>query len=361
MPRVAIAHDYLTQRGGAERLLLEISATFPDAPIYTTLFDPEGTFGRFSGMTVNTSYLDRLRVFQRSHRLAFPLLAHAAGRMHIDTDVLICSSAGWSHGFQTTGKKLVYCNTPAKWIYDLERYAGGRSTSTYLVGRALRPALARWDRHAAATADRYIASSTEVRNRIRTAYGIEASVLHPPVLIETEGPAHPIPGVEPGFYLVASRLLPYKNVSAVVEAFRGLSDRLVVVGAGPMLSELRTIAPPNVSIAGEVSDETLRWAFKASVGVVTASWEDFGLVPIEAAAHGKPTAALRWGGHLDTIIEDETGIFFESPEPALIAQAVERLATSAWNPARLRAQAGRFSPGEFREELRRHVAEIGEQ
>jgi glycosyltransferase involved in cell wall biosynthesis len=145
-----------------------------------------------------------------------------------------------------------------------------------------------------------------------------------------------------------SRLLPYKNIGAVIEAFaRRPGLQLVVVGTGPQSEELKAAAPANVRLLGQVADEELRWLYGASEGLVAASYEDFGLTPIEAAAFGRPTAALRWGGFLDTIVEGTTGVFFDEPTPDAIAAAVDELVSTKWSAEALEDHAGHYAPGRF--------------
>jgi glycosyltransferase involved in cell wall biosynthesis len=191
-------------------------------------------------------------------------------------------------------------------------------------------------------------NSRAVRSRVADIYGIDAQVVHPPVDIEVDGPRTPPPGIEPGFVLCVSRLMPYKNVGQVIDAFRLLPDeRLVVVGTGPLAEQLEASAPANVAILGRVEDEELRWLYGASLGLVAASYEDFGLTPVEAAAFGRATAALRWGGFLDTIEEGSTGVFFDQPDPRAIADAVQVLTSTSWSEEGLRAHARRFGTDQF--------------
>jgi glycosyltransferase involved in cell wall biosynthesis len=355
---VALVHDYLTQRGGAERVVLSLATAFPEAPVYTSLYEPAATFPEFSGVDIRTLPLNRVGVLRAHHRLALPVLAPAFSRLKVDAEVAICSSSGWSHGAQVSGRKVVYCYTPARWLYQSDRYLDGSSHWSAALLSLLAPPLRHWDRRAAATADRYLVISQAVRSRVADLYGIDADIVYPPVDLDTGGQAEPIPGVEPGFFLCVSRLLPYKNVEAVTAAFAHLLDqRLVVVGTGPLSEQIIASSPANVTVLGRVSDANLRWLYSSSAGLVAASYEDFGLTPVEAATFGKPTAALRWGGFLDTIVEGSTGVFFEAPVPRLIAEAVDRLARSEWSPSLLEAHARQFSTERFVEQMTRVVAE----
>jgi glycosyltransferase involved in cell wall biosynthesis len=254
----------------------------------------------------------------------------------------------------------VYCHSPAKWLYRREDYLGDSPSATVRVGlRALDPVLRRFDRRATASADTYVANSTFIAAQVLAVYGIEAEVLFPPAGFAVFGPREAVPGLEPGYVLTVSRLLPYKKVEQVVDAFRLLPGlTLVVVGDGPERSRLAAGAPENVRFLSEVDDSTLRWLYASCGGLVAASREDFGLTPVEAAVMGKPVAALRFGGYLDTVIEDVTGVFFDVADPAAIAEAVEALVTRNWDADGIRVHAEAFSEQRFVERIRAIVAEV---
>ncbi len=355
MSRVAIVHDYLTQRGGAERVVLAMAEAFPDAPIHTSLYQPATTFPEFASLDVRPSSLNRVAALRRDHRRALPLLASTFSRMRIDADVVLASSSGWAHGVPASGaRKVVYCYTPARWLYLRRQYATSAPARLALAGLGRR--LERWDRRAAADADHYLAISTAVQERIRDTYGIDAALLHPPHAADVDGPREAVPGLDPGFLLVVSRLLPYKNVDVVVEAMRSLpARRLVVVGEGPERSRLQRSAPANVTFAGTVSDARLRWLYASAAAVVSSAHEDLGLVPLEAAAFGTPAVTLGAGGFLDTVVPGETGVFFDAPSPQAVAGAVRRAGERSWDESSLRAQADRFSRSVFIDRLRAAV------
>lgn len=359
MQTVALVHDYLTQRGGAERVALTLTRAFPGAALHTSLYEPGETFPEFAAVEVRTLPLNALAPLRENHRLALPLLAPAFSRLRIEADVVVCSSSGWAHGARVEGRKIVYCHTPARWLYQPERYLRGQGPALRGVAAALRPWLVRWDKAAAASAGRYLANSSAVAGRIARIYGMEAEVLPPPPALTPEGPESPIEGLEPGFVLCVSRLLPYKNVDAVVRAFAALpEERLVVAGTGPDEATLRTLATPNVTFLGRVEDRELRWLYRQCLALLAASHEDFGLTPLEAATFGKPSAVLRWGGFLDTVEEGETGIFFETPTPKTVADSVRELAAQNWDGHAIQAHAARFSEARFVERIRA-VAGIG--
>jgi glycosyltransferase involved in cell wall biosynthesis len=354
---VAIVHDYLTQRGGAERVVLTLTRAFPEAPVYTSLYDPPATFPAFTEVDVRTLPINRLTTLRRHHRAALPFLAPSFSQLRVSADVVICSSSGWAHGARVDGKKIVYCHAPARWLYQRERYLRGRSRATRSVASLLQARLERWDRAAAASADAYLANSTVVAERVKSAYGIDPVVVPPPPTIVPDGLSKPVAGVNPGFALCVARLLPYKNVDAIVGAFASLPElRLVIVGSGPEEGSLKTHATPNVRFVGTVDDATLRWLYANCRFLVAAAHEDFGLTPLEAAGFGKPTVALRAGGYLDTVLEERNGIFFESAEPDQIAAAVRAAVAHPWSAGAIESSADRFSETTFIDRLRETAA-----
>lgn len=362
-PVVAIAHDYLTQRGGAERVVLAMLRAFPEAKIYTTLYDPDGTYPEFRTADVVTSPLNRLPVFRRNHRSALPLLAPAAHALKVPADVVITSSSGWAHGFRTAGRRLVYCHSPARWLYLSDQYLGAekKRNPAALALASLKPLLVPWDRWAATRAHRYVANSTVVRDRIGEVYGFEAALFHPPHSVDIAGSVEPVEGLEEfvgegGHFLLVSRLLPYKNVDEAVEAFRGLGERLLIIGDGPLRAALHERLPGNVRLVAGLSDGQMRWAYSRSKALVAPSHEDFGITPLEAGAWGKPTIALRAGGYLDTIVEGVTGRFIERPTAHAIRAAVLAFDAGEWDARAIQTRVEDFSEERFRTWLRAEVA-----
>jgi glycosyltransferase involved in cell wall biosynthesis len=354
--KVAIVHDYLTQRGGAERVVLAMLEAFPEATVHTSLYSPRRTFPEFRDADVRPLWLNRIAAARRWHRTALPLLAPAFSSLRVDADVVLCSSSGWAHGVRTAVRKIVYCHSPAKWLYRSDDYAGSSPVARAAVAALARPLLA-WDQAAAASADKYIVNSSLIREQVGSLYGRDAEVLPPPPTLDPNGPRERVRGLEPGYHLCVSRLLPYKNVDAIVDAFRGLDDRLVVAGVGPEERRLRAKAPPNVRLVGRVGDAQLRWLYANAVSHVAASREDFGLTTVEAASFGTPSATLRWGGFLDTVVDGVTGTFFEAAAPGAIADALARVRALRLDARAIRAHAARFSLNRFVERLRAALAE----
>ncbi|MDH6181689.1 glycosyltransferase involved in cell wall biosynthesis [Microbacteriaceae bacterium SG_E_30_P1] len=359
-PRIAIAHDYITQRGGAERVVLAMARAFPDAPIYTTLYQPETSFPEFTELDIRPSALNRVGPLRRHHRGALPFLPAAIDSIHIDADVVISSSSGWAHGVHTNGQKLVYCYSPARWLYQSDVYLGERpALPKALALGAFSPWLRAWDRRAASSATRYLAISTAVQGRIRDAYGLDSTIVPAPHSVSETMPVESVPGIGEDFYLCISRLLPYKNVDKVIEAVRSTPERrLVVVGAGPEEENLRSTLPPNVTMLKNLTDAQIRWLYTRSRAIVAASYEDYGLTPIEAAVFGKPSAVLRWGGFLDTVVENSTGVFFDTPTSTQIRGALDRLEARPWDACTIQSSAARFTEATFAGELHGQVEDL---
>jgi glycosyltransferase involved in cell wall biosynthesis len=350
-PPVAIVHDYLTQTGGAERVVLSMLSAFPGAPVYTALYEPGSTFPEFRHVDVRPiGTLNAIAPLRRDHRRGLALYGPAFRHLRVEADVVLCSSSGWAHQVEAVGRKIVYCHTPARWLYQTDTYVHRlprlRRTALALLGSRLR----RSDVRAASTASHYLANSTVVRERIKDLYGIDAEVLAPPPALSPLGASRPV-GVEPGYLLVVSRLLSYKNVDVVLAASRS-GRRIVVVGEGPDRSRLQALATRHVTFLGRVDDDQLRWLYRNASALVSAAHEDFGLAPIEANAFGVPVVVLRWGGFVDTVVEDVTGLFFDEPDALSLEGALDRLDQRSWDQARLRAHAEVFSESQFVEGLR---------
>jgi glycosyltransferase involved in cell wall biosynthesis len=343
--RVVLVHDYLTQRGGAERVVLAMLEAFPDARVVTSIYTPETTFPEFADHHVETLLPRGIPLPRRDPRLAFPILAPLFSRHHVENaDVVVCSSSGWAHGIGARVPKLVYCHTPARWLYQPSEYGLGHGRAVHFAMRAARRPLLSWDARAAASADAYLANSTSVADRIRRVYDIEAPVVHPPIAIDPGGEQAAVPGVEPGFLLTIGRDRGYKNTAAVADAAGRRNEPVIIVGGELGISH--------------VGDAELRWLYANCRALVAASYEDFGLTPVEAMAFGKPVAALRKGGYLDTVVDGVTGLFFDEPRPDAIAEALGRLSAAAFDAERIRQHSSAFSLDVFVTRLREHVDEV---
>ncbi len=323
-PRVVIAHDYLTQRGGAERTVLGLLRAFPGARVVTSVYAPESTFPEFADVDVETLWLQRIRAFRSDPRLALPWLAKA-WQDHVidDADVVVASSSGWAHGVSTTAPKVVYCHNPARWLYQPEDYLAKAPMAARLVRRMLADRLIAWDCERADEAAVYLVNSSAVAGRVLLRYGRDSEIIPPPVTIDPHGEQEPVAGLEPGFLLTVSRARGYKNVRLVCEAVEGLPDqRLAVIGSLPTRHAAWSDRLRGV---GHVTDAQLRWLYANCSAVVSASREDFGLTPIEGNLFGKPAVLLRAGGFLDTLVEGVTGCFIEAETVDAVRAALGRI------------------------------------
>lgn len=360
-PRVALVHDYLTQRGGAERVVLAMARAFPDATIHTSLYEPGSTYPEFADDVIRTSPIDRIGLLRRNHRLALPVLAPAFSGTSVDADVAVCSSSGWAHGARVTGRKLVYCHAPARWLHQADAYTSEASALTRGLLAVLRRPLLGWDARAAASADRYLVNSTRTQQMVRDAYGIDAEVLHPPHGIDASGSLEAPSALEPGFFLCVSRLLPYKGLDALLAAFAAMpQERLVIVGSGPDRERLHQLAGSNVTFLESIPDPQLRWLYTNADALLAVGIEDFGLTPVEAAAFGTPTIARPFGGYLDTVTPGVDGTFLEEVSDTGVTRAIAELRALELRPDVIIDSSTRFSEDRFAQRLRTIVDELAQ-
>jgi len=345
---------------GGERVLETLLELFPSAEIYTLFYDPRGLDESINGRVIHTSALNRLPAISRHYPLWLPFFPAAAESLRptADIDLTICISHCAAHGatLPAGAPRLTYCLSPMRYLYDMcGAYAqGGAALQTRLL-EGVAPGLRRWDRAAARRAQPYWAISSFVARRIEQAYGFGAEVLHPPVNTDffSPPPSHgravrPDPSAP---YLVVSALTAYKRVDLVIEAARVLKRRLWIVGEGPMEGRLRRQAGPTVHFLGRVSDEELRDLYRAAAGLIFPTEEDFGIVPLEAMACGRPVLALGRGGARETMIEGRTGAFFQPDTAEALIEAWSAFDPTAYDPRRLRRHAERFSKERFLDEF----------
>ena len=346
---VAVTHDYLNQCGGAERVALELTRIWPGTPIYTSLYRPASTFAAFAEEDVRTSPLDALPVDTHFRALAplYPLAFRSLGTL--EHEVIISSSSGWAHGVRTSPDSLhvVYCHTPARWLYRPEDHLG-RSLGPLLLRPVMGP-LRRWDQNAASRADVYVATSEWVRQRIMRVYGRDSEIVHPP--IDTQ---RFTPRPRGDRLLVVSRLIPWKRVDLVVRAATRAGIELDVLGDGPMLNDLRAMAGPTVAF--HAPDETTVVALLESCrALCVAGTEDFGMAALEANAAGKPVVAHASGGALETVRDGVTGALFRDLTEDAVLDAIDRADHVDATPKQLAAHAHGFSADAFRERMRELV------
>jgi glycosyltransferase involved in cell wall biosynthesis len=362
--RVALIHDYLTQMGGAERVLDALHELFPEAPVFSSLADRGRLPETWQGWEIHESSLRFAPGATRWHRAAlplYPLLFRAFGRQLREFDVILSDSSAWSHQAPASAGAVhvCYCHSPARFLYRDLHYLGPAA-----IPRPLRPAAAatfallrRWDRAAAAKVDRYVANSGVVAERIRRAYGREAPVVYPPVEVERfNAAAARAPAAPEAWYVVVSRLVPHKRVDLAVAAFGRLGIPLKVVGEGRAAADLRREAPAGVEFLGRLDDAATAEVIARSRGLVIPAVEDFGITAVEAQAAGRPVIALGLGGALESVVPGETGVLFPEPTVEALGRAVRDCEATAWERSRLQANAARFGRERFQAEMRAIVA-----
>ncbi len=361
--RVAFVHDYLTQYGGAERVLLEMQRMYPQAPVYTSIYDPAAFEGRLAGIDVRTSFLQRIPGAKRNFRALLALYPSAFEALDLrGFGLVISSTTSFAKGVRVGPGTLhvSYVNTPTRFLWYPQEYA------TDLTPPLARPALVlltpwlrRWDWAAAQRPHYLVANSRNVAQRILQTYGRAAEVVHCPADVATvAGDA-----VAGDYYLVMSRLLPYKRVALAIEACGLIGAPLIVAGTGPDERRLRALAGTTVEFRGRVDDAQRLRLIAGARAVIVPGIEDFGLVALEAAAAGRPTVAFAAGGALETVVEGETGLFFREPHAQALAHTLQALAQVHFDRARMQAHAARFAPEVFRTRfaalIERYLHEFG--
>ncbi len=348
--RVALVHDWLTGMRGGEKVLEGILSCYPNAPIYTLVHLPGSVSRQIESHPIHTSFVQRLPGIAAHYRKYLPFFPRAIEQFDLSGyDLVISSSHCVAKGVRP-GERAVhvcYCHTPMRYIWDAyEDYFGpGRAPAHVRAAMALAVApLRRWDVTSSRRVSAFVANSHNVAYRIRRTYGRTAEVVHPWVDHATFTPGPDSPSDD---FLVVSALVPYKRVELAIEAFRGLDSRLVVAGGGPELARLRRLAPPNVTFQGRVSDTELRTLYRRCRALVFPGPEDFGIVPLEAMACGRPVIAFAEGGALETVVDGVTGTFFREPTAASLRAAVETFDADAWDPDAIRRHALRFDRERF--------------
>jgi glycosyltransferase involved in cell wall biosynthesis len=350
--RVALIHDFLLDIRGAERVFAALCDLFPDADLYTAVYDEQGTEGWFSHRHVNTSFLQRLRPTARTFRPLLPLYPYAMESMDLSGyDVVVSSSSAWAHGVLVDPEAVhvCYCHNPFRYAWN------AREQTLATHGPATRAALGvilkrwrMWDFIAAQRVDRYVANSETTRRRVARYFDRDATVLHPPVETRRFAPAAQIGDA----YVVLSELMPHKRIDVAIEAFNALRLPLIVVGNGPEARRLRRMAGPTISFTGRVSDGEAADLLARGRALVVTATEEFGIAAVEAQAAGRPVIALHEGGARETVLEGVTGTFYETPDAGALAAAVGRFDALAIDPNACVQNARRFDVEHFRRGMR---------
>ena len=350
--RVALVHDFLLDLRGAERVFAAICDAWPDADVFTAVYDERGTEGRFADRSPRTSFLQQLRPTARTFRALLPLYPRAIESLDLrGYDLVISSSSAWAHGVvpDPGAVHVSYCYNPFRYAWE-ERDVTVAARA-WPLRAPLRMVLDRWrewDRSAAQRVDRYVACSNLTASRIRRSFGREATVLHPPVELRRFWP-----GQVGEHYLVVAELMAHKRIDVAVEAFNRLRVPLVVVGDGPESRRLRRLAGPTVTFTGRLGDAEVADLLRSARALVVPGAEEFGIAAVESLASGRPVIALGAGGVLETVRAGETGVYYEPGDPVALASAVAGFDPLAVDPAACVAAAQRFAIPRFQHALRR--------
>jgi len=294
-----------------------------------------------------------------------PLLPLTASCLKVPAHVAVVSTTGWAHGFKFTGEKLVYCHSPARWLYLRDQYLGDEKKNSVIgVGlRVINPLLRFWDQRAAARSEHYVANSTAIQKRIARVYGKDVPIIFPPYSGGATRVEEPIAGLQEftaagDYFLLVSRLMSYKNVDEAIKACNRAGKKLLIIGHGPEKDKLLKLSGPNVRIISGISDEQLCSAYRHCLALLAVSHEDFGITPLEAGASGKPVIAYRAGGYLDTIREGLNGVFIEQPTSEQIEAAIRKFNPEEWDKQAIKNYIARFSEERFIDEIRQAVDEL---
>ncbi len=355
--RVALVHDWLNQYGGAERVLELFHRMYPQAPVFTSIFAPAAFPRAYRQWDIRTSFMQRLPLVKRKHQPFMPIYPFAFESFDFsEFDLVISNASAFCHGIMTTPatRHICYCLTPTRFIWNYPEYS--RQEALGRPARLLLPLflapLRVWDRVSADRVDDFVAISEAVADRVNKYYRRPATVIHPPVDCAT----YQLSDEVDDFYLIVSRLVPYKRVDLAIKAFNKLGVPLLIAGDGRDRARLERLAAANVRFLGRVSEQELRRLYSRCRAFIFPGEEDFGLTPVEAQASGRPVIAYAAGGALDTVLPGQTGAFFSQRSPDALAEVVSSFQAESYDPRAIRAQAERFDVSRFEEKFRSFVA-----
>ncbi len=344
MSKIALVHDYFVQMGGAERVAEAMHDSFPSAPMYTTVALPKGLPNGLRTADIRTSPLQNLPSLERRFRHYFMLYPFAVENFDLsEYDLIFSSSSGYAKGVRRRRNAIhvCYCHTPMRWVWRYDDYVaregfGGaaRAALPYLLW-----GLRKWDLRASRQPNYYIANSRLVAQRIKKIYGREAFVIPPPIDVQRFQMANEVDD----YYLVLSRLMPYKRIDLAIEACKRTNRRLVIIGDGPDRQRLEEIADDRIEFLGRQPDKIVNYYAARCQALLFPGEEDFGMVPLEVNAAGRPVIAYRGGGALETVVENVTGVFFDQQNGHSLAEAIEKFEGLSWRQETLRQHAEKSS------------------
>jgi glycosyltransferase involved in cell wall biosynthesis len=353
--RIAFVHDWLTGMRGGEHVLEAILGLVPDAELFTLFHFPGSVSKTIESHTIRTSRLQPLATRVHDYRTLLPLFPRAVRQWDLSGfDLVISSSHAVAKGVDSRGKPhLCYCHTPMRYIWDRFDDYFPRGAKR-LLAKPLAARLRRWDVAASKDVTRFVANSNFVRDRIRTYYDRDATVIHP--FVDEAFLAVPLNEARDKFHVVVSALVPYKHVELAIDAAEG--RRLVVIGGGPLLETLRARSGPNVQFLGPVSRDVIIDHIARAQSLILPGVEDFGITPLEAMALGTPVVALGTGGVCDSVVPGATGIFFDTAAVHSLRRALDDVERRTWDRDVIRAHAATFSRERFQREMLAEIQQV---
>jgi len=356
--KIAIVHEFLTQFGGAERVLEVISEIFPDTPIHVLFYDREKVKG-FESSTIKTSFLQTIPAARKHFKWFLPLMPAATEHFNLsEYDLVISSSSAFAKGIITGPETLhiCYCHTPTRYLWtDTHEYI--ESLKYNAVVKRLIPLylnrLRTWDYLAAQRVDFFVANSVTVQKRIKKYYHRDSDVIYPPVDTHHFQPRKALD--TESYYITGGRLVPYKHFDLTIEAFNKMKKPLKVFGVGPEFEKLKKLAGPTVEILGRVDDAQLRELYEHAEAFIHPQLEDFGITPIESMAAGRPVIGYAQGGLTETVIDGITGVFFYEQNVDALIQAVRIFETKTFDPEKIKEHAQQYSTQQFKKKFKQYV------
>lgn len=358
--RVAIVHYWLVGMRGGEKVVESLLRMYPEADLFVHVYKPEAVSPLIRGRRVIQSFIGRLPFAAKLYKNYLPLMPMALEQLDLrGYDLIISSESGPAKGVVPPpgSVHVCYCHSPMRYVWNM--FHEYRSTAGLLKRALMLPAahyIRTWDALSAQRVDHFVANSSTVAQRIARYYRREAEVIPPPVAVD-DFYIDPQGGRD-GTWLMAGELVPYKRPDLAVRAFNAMGRRLVVVGGGEMLDEIRRIAGPTVTVLGPQPFARLRQLYAESFALVFPGEEDFGIVPVEAMASGRPVLAFGRGGATETVVEGVTGLFFHEQSVEAIVDGVERMGALSLNPQAIRAHAERFATAVFERRMRAYVDSV---
>jgi len=357
---VAVVHDYFTQLGGAEKVAEELYQMVPGASLVTTVALQEKLPSSLRGIPIQTSWLQRMPGMKEHYRLYFLLYPFAVQSLDLSRfDLVLSSSSGYAKGVRTHGSSVhvCYCHTPMRWVWNFNDYSARErmGSARKMLLQAVIGMLRLWDEDAARQPDHFIANSRAVAQRIAKVYGRVAEVIHPPIDVDRFHLSKELDD----YYVVLSRLIPYKRIDLAVQACTTLGRKLIVIGEGPQYRQLVAQAGSSVKFMGRLPDSEVEYYVSRCRALIFPGEEDFGMAPLEVAAAGRPCIAYRGGGALETVVQGVTGHFFNEQTPESLAEAIEEFERQEWSPTVLQLHANGFRREVFQEKMRHFLARAG--